>query len=75
MPDLRINIDTNLYDYSTWADGQTGTVGEFGIYGAAGNNTRDISTDPFGNQNVLWSSICDTSVGTYNAGIYCNAMF
>lgn len=70
----RVNIDTNMYDYSGWEDGQTGSVGDFIYMTTYSNNIRDLQNDPFGNENVVWRSICDTSSGgLYYAGIYCNA--
>jgi hypothetical protein len=62
---------TRLYDYGLWADGQTGSVGNFSATGP--NNRRIIGTDPWGNPAVVWETY-STAVLNEGGGIYMNAL-
>ena len=49
---------TNLLDSSSWSEG-TGTVGNFYPQGSSGENIREIGTDPYGEESVIWKAIPD----------------
>ncbi len=52
-----IQGQNNLLDTSTWVVGPgTTTISGFSNYGPAAENERILSTDPYGNSNVLWVS-------------------
>lgn len=53
----KINIDSNLLNYSVWATGQTGSIGQFNQITSNGTvNSRVLDTDPFNNSNIVWQS-------------------
>lgn len=51
---------TNLLDTSTWTVG-SGSVSGFPQYGSTTENLRELDTDPFGNQSIIWKCIPDSS--------------
>lgn len=63
----KIKLDTNLLDYSNWISGTTGDVGYWNDYvGWTGTiNRRELGTDPFGNEIILWKTSGDTISGGF----------
>ncbi|MCL6275431.1 fibronectin type III domain-containing protein [Muricauda sp. 2012CJ35-5] len=49
----------NLIDSSSWTLGN-GSVAGFPAYGSANESVRELDTDPFGNQSIIWKAIPDT---------------
>jgi hypothetical protein len=56
-------IETNhvplLLDYTTWQDGQTGSVGVFQANGTSAENRRLLGRDPWNKETVLWEAGAD----------------
>lgn len=60
-----------LYDDSIWSDGQTNGVGMFTSYSS--NNRRVISTDPWGDNVVVWEAYSRSGTTT-GGGIYMSTL-
>ena len=72
---MKIKYDTNLLDYSTWTEGDTGSDDPyFGAYGTDAQNFRKTATDPFGNDAVVWSNSGTTTsnLGGWNGSLVAN---
>lgn len=65
---IRLN-DYNLLNYSTWATGTTGDIGQFNDYSQLSTvNSRVTGTDPFGNNVSLWKTYGGTTSGATGGG-------
>ena len=60
-----------LYDTGDWSTDLTGGTSAFA--GWAGGNTRTTSTDPWGNQSVMWKSSTENSSAS-RGGLYGNTV-
>ncbi|WP_282163103.1 hypothetical protein [Ulvibacterium marinum] len=58
---------TNLIDTSTWTVG-TGAATGFYRLGIDAENVREMGTDPYGNQSVLWAAVPDATSNSSNGG-------
>jgi hypothetical protein len=57
----------NLIDTSTWTVG-TGNVTGFIKLGNDAENVRELGTDPYGNQSVLWTAVPDATSSSADGG-------
>ncbi len=57
----------NLLDTSTWTLGN-GSVSGFNKYGSDSENIRELGTDPYGDQSILWKGLPDGSTNTAEGG-------
>lgn len=55
------NQENTIIDYKVWKVGQTGTVTGFSSNGAADENYRVFSTDPWGRKVVVWEARTDVA--------------
>ncbi|WP_425237723.1 hypothetical protein [Ulvibacterium sp.] len=58
---------TNLIDTSTWTVG-TGAATGFYRLGTDAENVRELGTNPYGNQSVLWTAVPDATSAYANGG-------
>ena len=68
-----VNTSTLTLDYTTWKDGQTGSVGVFSANGDVTENYRVIDRDPWNRQTVVWKAIPDAVSGAdggWNSGTF-----
>nr|WP_299384848.1 fibronectin type III domain-containing protein [Allomuricauda sp.] len=64
---ITVLCQNNLLDTSTWTVGN-GSVTGFPAYGSNSENLRELDTDPFGNQSILWKGIPDGGASTTSGG-------
>jgi hypothetical protein len=52
--DFNVNRNRNLLSSSSWTANTSGSVGFFSRNGAVASNWRTITSDPWGNNDVIW---------------------
>ena len=52
-----------ILNYTTWEDGQTGSIGNFNQNGSTSENNRVLSNDPWGKTVPVWRTTPDSSSG------------